>query len=250
MISEQDFDRLSAYIDHQLSAAEKSALEARLLTDPELKAALRDLRLQARAIRDLPTVKAPRTFTLTAKQAEALRPLKRSWLNNLFPSLRLATALSAFAFVAVLATSFLQQPAVLQTASAPAAVEMEKSAAPQSQDSGGAAIAPAEDTGAQLSLSAAVTTTAEAVVGVAGVDPFTTTQVAEYASTPEVASPNLAPGAGEATARESLPAAANAEPAAVTPERRVVPVSGLQLAAIGLGLVTAILAIVTWLARR
>ncbi|MGQ0602161.1 MAG: anti-sigma factor family protein, partial [Anaerolineales bacterium] len=63
MISEQDFDRLSAYLDHQLPASEKLALEARLVKDPALKAALRDMRLQARALRDLPKVKAPRNFT-------------------------------------------------------------------------------------------------------------------------------------------------------------------------------------------
>lgn len=241
MISEQDFDRLSAYLDHQLSATEKSALEARLLNDPELKAALRDLRLQARALRDLPQVKVRRNFTLIAKQAEAIRPARRSWFATLFPVLRTATALSAFAFVAVLATNFLQQPIALQTASAPQVaapqVAMEKEAIPADSSAAGAAAASTEDIAALQRNTLEATATVESMVGITGVESFSETQVAEHALTPSVASPDLAPEA------------ANAPPTADAVAQQPA-VTGLQLAAIGLGLVTAILVIFTWLARR
>ncbi len=51
MTTAQDFDRLSAYLDNQLSPAEKAGLEARLEHEPELKAALDDLRRAVRALR-------------------------------------------------------------------------------------------------------------------------------------------------------------------------------------------------------
>lgn len=102
MISDQDFERLSAYVDNQLPVTEKSTLEARLAREPELKSALDDLRLNARALRALPVLKPPRSFTLSAAQAQAIRPAKPSpWIAWL-PTLRLATAVATFAFIAVL----------------------------------------------------------------------------------------------------------------------------------------------------
>src|SRR5262249_53433290 len=55
--SEQDFERLSAYIDNELEPAEKADLEARLATEPELKAGLDDLRRMVSALRALPIIK-------------------------------------------------------------------------------------------------------------------------------------------------------------------------------------------------
>ena len=272
MISDRDFEQLSAYLDHQLSASEQSVFEARLLKEPELKAALRDLRFQQKALRDLPRHKVPRNFTLSAKQAEAIRPARRSWLNSLFPAspvaspgraqstavaalfpaLRMATALSGLAFVFVLAMNFLQQPAALQTAAVPAAesVQQETEKALAQDSVGGAAPSATEDVGA-FRITVEGTGTPEAMTGVAGVSPFSETQASEYATTPQVASPNLAPPDEQtpSAALESAPAVSNAEPAAEA-QPQAMPVSGLQLAAIGLGLLTALLTILTWLVRR
>ncbi|MGQ0604337.1 MAG: hypothetical protein ACT4QE_21855, partial [Anaerolineales bacterium] len=82
------------------------------------------------------------------------------------------------------------------------------------------------------------TATVESMVGITGVESFSETQVAEYALTPGAALPDLAPEA------------ANEPPTADVVAQQPAEVTGLQLAAIGLGLVTAILAILTWLARR
>jgi anti-sigma factor RsiW len=84
----KDFERLSAYIDNQLSPAEKADLEARLAKEPELQAGLNDLRRTVRVLRSLPTVKPPRNFTLTAEQVGA-----RARRGPLFPAFRLAAAL-------------------------------------------------------------------------------------------------------------------------------------------------------------
>ena len=97
----QDFDRLSAYIDNQLSPAEKAALEARLKREPDLQAALRDLRQTVSALRSLPVVKPPRSFTLRPEQARAI-----ARRGALFPALRLAAALSTVIFALVVAGDF------------------------------------------------------------------------------------------------------------------------------------------------
>src|SRR3990172_1219271 len=89
MTTPRDLDRLSAYLDNQLSPAEKAGLEARLAGEPGLRSALTDLRVTVRLLRALPTVKPPRSFTLTAAQAEAVR---RPRGLRLFPALRLAPA--------------------------------------------------------------------------------------------------------------------------------------------------------------
>jgi anti-sigma factor RsiW len=101
MMTSQDFDRLSAYIDDELTPAEKAALEARLAAEPELRDTLRDLRLTVRALRALPPVKPPRSFTLTPAQAGlAGRAQPR---RSLFPTLRLAAAFSALMLTVVIA---------------------------------------------------------------------------------------------------------------------------------------------------
>ncbi len=94
----QDFERLSAYIDNQLSPAEKAALEARLAQEPQLRAGLEDLRQTVRVLRNLPTVKPPRSFTLTPEQAGA-----RARRGPLFPVLRLAAALCTLLLVVTVA---------------------------------------------------------------------------------------------------------------------------------------------------
>jgi hypothetical protein len=224
MISEQDMDQLSAYLDHQLSASDQSALEARLLKEPELKAALRDLRLQVRAMRDLPKVKAPRNFTLTAKQAEAIRPARRSWFSNLFPALRLATALSAFAFVAVIATSLLQPP-VPQTASLPAQSDQFLREA-----TGSVANSAPESTGTVEANIGALAAPMETQVSDGTPAPPAEVEVQQYAE-PESATAASAPPAEDRALIQADP-------------------SPLQLAAIGFGALTLVLAVVTWLARR
>jgi hypothetical protein len=120
MISSQDFERLSAYLDNQLSAKEKAVLEARLAREPELKATLNGLRQTVSALRTLPVVKPPRNFTLTAKQVGA--DPRRQW----FPVLRMATSLAALALVVVFAGDFF----VSRTpAASPAPVTAARSAA-------------------------------------------------------------------------------------------------------------------------
>jgi hypothetical protein len=75
----RDIERLSSYLDGQLSPSESARLEARLSSDPELASAFSDLRAARGILRKLPTRKAPRNFTLTRQMVGLKPPLPRSY---------------------------------------------------------------------------------------------------------------------------------------------------------------------------
>jgi anti-sigma factor RsiW len=65
-MTEQDFELFSAYLDGDLSDADRAALEARLAAEPELRRELEALRQTVALVRSLPELKAPRSYALTA----------------------------------------------------------------------------------------------------------------------------------------------------------------------------------------
>lgn len=91
----RDLERLSAYLDHELTGAEAAKLEARLATEPRLRSGLEELRETVGAIRLLPQVDPPRNFTLTPAMAGE-RPAAAG-----FPWLQFATAFASLAFLIV-----------------------------------------------------------------------------------------------------------------------------------------------------
>lgn len=66
-LSEQDAELLSAYIDDMLPIDERRVLEARLDNEPFLQRELLALRQTVAWVNALPTLKAPRDFTLSAE---------------------------------------------------------------------------------------------------------------------------------------------------------------------------------------
>lgn len=74
-LTEQDYELLSAFIDGMLEDEERKALQARLMQEPLLRQELTALRQTIAIVKQLPTLKAPRNFTLTAamvaKEAQA-----------------------------------------------------------------------------------------------------------------------------------------------------------------------------------
>ena len=106
---EQDDELLSAYLDGELSAGERARLEARLATDPALRAELDALRRTAALVHDLPTVPVPRNFILPQTMVARPRPApparpRRAWAA---PLLTAATAVASLLFVVVLAGDLL-----------------------------------------------------------------------------------------------------------------------------------------------
>src|SRR3990170_569135 len=64
-LSTRDLERLSAYLDGQLAPGEAAGLEARLQDDSALRETLEGLRQTKAALRSLPSLRPPRSFTLT-----------------------------------------------------------------------------------------------------------------------------------------------------------------------------------------
>jgi anti-sigma factor RsiW len=108
-----DLERLSAYIDGELSQADVAELEARLSSDPDLRRALLELRSVVNAARSIPAKRLPRSFILSPEMVSARRGIR-------FPVLQLASALSALAFVVLFSVDLMGTPASVQRAIQPA----------------------------------------------------------------------------------------------------------------------------------
>jgi hypothetical protein len=118
---EKQQETLSAYLDGELAPAERDRLEAQLALDKALQDELAEMQVWQQQMRDLPTRRVPRNFTLDP--ALYGRP-QRQFLGSAYPALRTATALTAFLLVIALAVNVYMNSflggAVSQTALAPA----------------------------------------------------------------------------------------------------------------------------------
>jgi hypothetical protein len=98
-ITPRDWEALSAYLDGQLAPKERQLLEARLQARADLRLALDELSRTRSVLRARLPVRAPRNFTLTPEMA-GIRQRTRPGFS-LFPTMRLASALSTLLFVIV-----------------------------------------------------------------------------------------------------------------------------------------------------
>jgi hypothetical protein len=81
---EHDLELLSAYLDNQLSLAERVTLERRLEQELSLRDLLAELRATATALRSLEPLRPPRSFTLDPVKVRRPRPLFRlAWVMQL-----------------------------------------------------------------------------------------------------------------------------------------------------------------------
>ncbi len=90
----RDLELLSAYLDGQLNPSDSARLESRLASDESLRAALDNLRSTRSLLRQLPSRRAPRNFTLTPQMAGIKPPTPR-----VVPVFRFATAIATFLFI-------------------------------------------------------------------------------------------------------------------------------------------------------
>lgn len=123
MISERDYEVLSAYVDGQLNERDRKSLEARLADDRELRHTLKALRQDKLLLQKLPTLRAPRNFTLTAAQAAAIRPRrKRGFFSfSAFATMRVVTGVASLLFVTLLGLDLARSGGLAQPQAAPAA---------------------------------------------------------------------------------------------------------------------------------
>lgn len=142
----RDLEALSAYADGRLPPAEAQALEARLKREAELRAALDQIRTTASLLRDLPSVRPPRSFVLTPEMAG----MRRRRMG--YPALQLATAMATLGFIVTLGIdlfSFSAAPSALRVA-APAEERLLEAPAEQALPLGDAAAAGVPEAGAAM----------------------------------------------------------------------------------------------------
>ncbi|MGC9333957.1 MAG: anti-sigma factor family protein, partial [Anaerolineae bacterium] len=89
-------EKLSAYIDGELTPREQEGVKHHLATCPTCRWDLSTLEQTVQQVSELPTVQVPRAFTIPAS-AEPVRPTRRRW--TLLPALQGATALVALLLV-------------------------------------------------------------------------------------------------------------------------------------------------------
>lgn len=94
---------LSAYLDGQVSPAERDAVEAALAADPAVRARAADLRATVALLRALPQPAPRRTFILTPEQAASIRPVRVPWVTRLFPAIAAVSAVAAVLCLALIA---------------------------------------------------------------------------------------------------------------------------------------------------
>nr|HMQ55242.1 zf-HC2 domain-containing protein [Anaerolineae bacterium] len=199
-------DLLSPYIDGEVTAEERRQVESALADSAELQQELESLQQTVLLLKHLPTMPAPRPFTLSEADVQPIRPAKKRpfWLSGWFGGLAAATAAVICVTVVFFNQSMsmggaLQQadvamaPAV-QNAEAPA----ESGAVPPGEAETAAEAAPAAE---ELMQSAAVEEeSAEDTVTAAD-----STAVERYAA--EAAESAAAPAEGAAREAEPAPPA-------------------------------------------
>jgi hypothetical protein len=87
----REIEKLSAYLDDQLSRSDRVRLEARLESDTQLQGILLELRQARSLLKRTPRVRVPHNFILTPKMMGNRPPLPRS-----VPVFRLASITAAF----------------------------------------------------------------------------------------------------------------------------------------------------------
>jgi anti-sigma factor RsiW len=96
----RDMERLSAYLDGQLSPSEKTRLEKRVRSNPAFAAALDEIRQTRTLLHHMPRRRVPRNFTLTPRMAGIRPPVPRA-----VPVLSWASAAAMLLFIFTLGTN-------------------------------------------------------------------------------------------------------------------------------------------------
>jgi hypothetical protein len=123
MHSLHDLEKLSAFLDGQLSKAEKARLESRLQEDKELVSVLEDLQQTRAILQKTPQHRIPRDFRLTPKMTGVRPPLP-----TLVPAFSWASAAAMLLFIFTLGVNMLGHLASSSPATLMAAAPMSSGA--------------------------------------------------------------------------------------------------------------------------
>ncbi len=151
-MNERDWIQLNAYLDGEMSAAEREAFERRLAQDPALQQELETLRATVALLHMAERVPVPRNFTLDpAVYGRQVRP---NWLARLQAARPMALA-AAVAAVAIIMGGVLLWNSAMQFAS-PTMVAMEAAQEQTEEPAVGIMAGPAEEAAPPLEAGATV----------------------------------------------------------------------------------------------
>jgi anti-sigma factor RsiW len=192
----RDIEALSAYIDGQISARERTRLEIRLQSDQALTSALNELRQTRAILKRLPRRRAARNFTLTPGMAGIRPPVPR-----LVPVFSWASAAAILLFIVTLGTSLIGQLSI-----GPAAPML--AAAPSGLGGGPAAATTAPANSAPATAAPATAAPVTAPQGTADQTGLATPTIEAFVmSVPEPVTPPATPGTLRTTQPPSAPKA-------------------------------------------
>lgn len=210
-VSNRDYEALSAYLDGELTPKERSRLESRMLSQPELRKALQDLRQTRQVLRAQARLRPRRSFTLTPEMVGGYKPRKIGL--QLFPAFGLTAALASLALVVTFVFGFLNRPADMSVALAPQSADVEQPAA-LSQEMP-AAVAENSELPAAKSAPAEGIETQAVELALPNMMATPTPDMGILAAPPGMGG-GADPGSGGASAAESLPAQEFPAPSVVT----------------------------------
>ena len=122
---EKQQETLSAYLDNELASADRDRVDQQLAQSSDLRDELAEMKLWQAQMRNLPTRRVPRNFTLDP--AIYGRPQRQPFAAA-YPVLRTATAVTAFLFVIALAASLYMGGITGETSPQPASTAMQEMA--------------------------------------------------------------------------------------------------------------------------
>jgi hypothetical protein len=196
-LSDDDLELLSAYIDDQLVAEERRALDERLSREPNLRTALDELRGTVALLSELEPLGPPRSFTL---DPAAFAPRR----SPLFGWLRLGATLASVLLALTFAVDFVGSGRVASQAGAPVSAPLSPFSAPPE--------APAFSSVPAAGGAAAAPTVAPAAESQAAREPSAALKAAEPTAAPAAAEPAPMAAAGAEPGVTTAPAAAEALP--------------------------------------
>ena len=129
-IPTRDLTDLSAYLDGQLRPRKAARLETRLVQEPDLNAALKELKVTRKLIKATPHLRSPRNFILTPEMAGL--PIVRG--AQFAPAYRIMSAVASLLFILVISSDLL----VTQTLKYAPATELAAPSVEMVQDNGAA----------------------------------------------------------------------------------------------------------------
>lgn len=207
-------ETLSAYLDNEVSAEEREAIEAHLSACAECRRELDELRWTVSLMAQLPEVREPRPFYVRRADLEPARPRWQTWLAAWRPLFRVASYAGTAIVLLLLVLNVLSLATPMAEAPMPTAMEMqmdmqaESAPAEKAAPPAGEAFITAEESAAEASEESGIESMQAEEAPSALTRTITQTEAAGSAASADIAAasatPEAAPSAPPPTVEKPL----------------------------------------------